>query len=340
MFSKLVNRFYYGKSGKGDYTRGDMPKNRIELFFTTLKVRFSALIRLNLIYFVVWLPMILVLMNAVTLWIGGLSTLNEMAANLSVDEIAIRTAEFKVFQHSLILRTLLYLVPCILITGPVTAGVSYDVRNWARDQHAFLWSDFKDALKENWKQALGISAITSVLPLLSYLCYYFYGQMARNNIVFYVPLILALLAALMWWLALTYFYFLIIGYKLKFKDVIRNGFLLAIARFPQTLIIKLMSLIPIAIGVIIATFVGIQWGMLVPIAFYFIIGFSLMRFIYASYAVAVFDKLLNPRIEGAPINMGLRDDKYNEIEEEIKAGMKEENAVYIEVEDDEPKVDL
>ncbi len=339
MFSKLVNRFYYGKSGKGDYTKSDMPKNRMELFFTTLKVRLSALIKLNLIYFVIWLPAIIVLMNALTTWVGGLNTLSDMVKTLGADELALRTAEFREFQHSLILRTLLILVPCIAITGPVTAGVSYDVRNWARDEHAFLWSDFKDAVRDNWKQGLGISVITSILPLISYVCYYFYGQMAKDNVVFYIPLIISLLASLMWWFALVYFYYLIIGYKLKFKDVIRNGFLLAIARFPQTLGVKLISLIPLLIAFILAVFVGIQWGMLEAVAYYFVIGYTFMRFIYASYSVAVFDKFINPRIEGAKTNMGLRDDKYKEIDEELKSAEEDENAVYIEVEDNEPKVE-
>ena len=63
---------------------------------------------------------------------------------------------------------LIGLIPCIAITGPSSAGAAYVMRNWARDQHAFLFSDFKDAFKSNWKQALGVSALTSVVPLVAY----------------------------------------------------------------------------------------------------------------------------------------------------------------------------
>ena len=35
---------------------------------------------------------------------------------------------------------------------------------------------------------------------------------------------------------------------------------------------------------------------------------------YASYANALFDKYMNPRIEGAPVNMGLRSSEYDEDE--------------------------
>ena len=39
---------------------------------------------------------------------------------------------------------------------------------------------------------------------------------------------------------------------------------------------------------------------------YFLIGFALSRFITASYTNAVFDRFINPRIEGAKVNQGLR----------------------------------
>ena len=51
-------------------------------------------------------------------------------------------------------------VPCVAITGPSSAGSAYIMRNWARDQHAFLFSDFKDAFKGNWKHALVSSVLT------------------------------------------------------------------------------------------------------------------------------------------------------------------------------------
>ena len=63
-FGNLMNNYYYGKAGKGDYTVSDMPKNRFELFGAVLKVRWSALFGVNLLYMLFWLPtFVWVLMN-------------------------------------------------------------------------------------------------------------------------------------------------------------------------------------------------------------------------------------------------------------------------------------
>ena len=51
-----MNSYYYGKSGKGDYTPDDLPKNRWQLFLEMLRTRMSGLCRMNLMYFVAWLP--------------------------------------------------------------------------------------------------------------------------------------------------------------------------------------------------------------------------------------------------------------------------------------------
>ena len=77
MFGKLMNNYYYGKSGKGDFRKEDLPENRWQLFWDTLRTRLSALFRLNLMYMVVWLPTMLVLLMT---YMTSLSNLNTVIA--------------------------------------------------------------------------------------------------------------------------------------------------------------------------------------------------------------------------------------------------------------------
>ena len=37
VFGKFLNNYYYGKSGKGDYRKGDLPKNRWQQFWEMLR---------------------------------------------------------------------------------------------------------------------------------------------------------------------------------------------------------------------------------------------------------------------------------------------------------------
>ena len=348
MFGRFMNNYYYGKSGKGDFRKEDLPETRKQLFFDTLRTRLSALFRINLLYMIVFLPtMLLLMLNFTSL----LSTMNnvilvnendyagyveQMQANGGEVRISeeqyneLKSAELNPLDlvDSTLFKVLIWLIPCLAITGPFTAGLSYVTRNWARDEHAFMWTDFKDAVKENWKQGLVLSAITSVLPLLVYVGWRFYGQMAGQNPIMFVPQVLVALVALIWALAITYMYPLIVTYELKMKDVIRNGLLLAVARLPMSVGIRLLHCLPAIICGALIYLWNPMIGMLILFGWYFLIGFALSRFITASYTNAVFDRFINPRIEGAKVNQGLRtpedDDDGDEADEADEADGKDE----------------
>ena len=63
MFGRMMNNYYYGKSGKGDFRKEDLPQNRRQLFSDTLRTRLSALCRLNLLYMLIFLPAMIVIMS-------------------------------------------------------------------------------------------------------------------------------------------------------------------------------------------------------------------------------------------------------------------------------------
>jgi uncharacterized membrane protein YesL len=312
MFGKMMNSYYYGKSGKGDYRKEDLPRNRWQLFLEMLRIRFAGLMRLNLMYAVAWLPAILVTLYFVFALFTAPSQANEAGT-----AVEMTGEELTNFIRGTALFWLYMLIPAITITGPFTAGVSYVTRNWARDEHAFVWSDFKDAVKANWKQALIISFITSLMPAVLYICWSFYGQMAAQSPFFVVPQVLAIMLGVVWFLAVIYMYPLMVTYKLKFKDLIRNALLLSVGRLPQSLGLRILSAVPVLIGGAVLLFTNqIQWAMLGVLLYYVLIGFSLSRFIYASYTNAVFDRFINSRIEGAQVNRGLSQEEENDEEEE------------------------
>ncbi len=355
MFGKMMNNYFYGKSGKGDFRKEDLPTTRSQLFKDTLKTRISALCRLNLLYVLIWLPVFIVLITQFSMVYDNLSNY-DLVKSHSYEEVAeiaqsagrnltISREEFDQlkkddpdigqFMYSSVFYLLLYLFPCIAITGPFTAGLSYVTRNWARDQHAFVWSDFKDAVRENWKYALVISLITGILPLSIFQGFITYGQMAERNALMAVPQVLLIVVGVIWAISVTYMYPLMVSYELKLKDVIKNGIILGIARLPFSIGIRLLHCVPIliCIGSVLIFYADPLIALLVTGAYYIIIGFGLSRFITASYTNAVFDRFINSRIEGARVNRGLRetedfDDEYEddsgeEADGELSEGGKE-----------------
>lgn len=332
----MMNNYYYGKSGKGDFSKDDLPHNRRELFRDTLRTRLSGLCRINLLYMLIFLPAMFVIFYFSSLFIDEVSARDMIQRNDYASYVEIyqqagqepvseeqyneyresnQQFDYGAFLQTILYRMLIWLIPCIAITGPFTAGLSYVTRNWARDEHAFIWTDFKDAVKANWKQALILSCITSILPLAAYLGWEFYGQLARNNMIMFIPQVLVMLIAIIWALSITYMHPLAITYELKMKDVIRNGLLMGVARLPMSIGIRLLHCVPAIIGGVLIYFWSPWYGAMILFAWYALIGFSLSRFITASYTNAVFDRFINPRIEGAKVDQGIYKDEDDEKDE-------------------------
>lgn len=80
MFGKMMNNYYYGKSGKGDFRREDMPETRMQLFKETLRTRFASLIRLNLLYALIWLPAMFVIFRFCSLLYSSINDINVYSA--------------------------------------------------------------------------------------------------------------------------------------------------------------------------------------------------------------------------------------------------------------------
>ncbi|MBQ6374426.1 MAG: DUF624 domain-containing protein [Clostridia bacterium] len=293
----LMNNYFYGKQGKADFTLADLPQNRRQLFATVLKVRWSQMVGVNLLYLVIWIPAIL--------W-----TMMNMSILFNLAEDARSGAP------GIIMTWLLILWPCIAITGPFNAGVSYIMRNWSRDQHSFILSDFKDAIKENWKQALAVSVIDGAMPMLVYVSVYFYSSQMQNGFLFVVPMALSLLIGLLWAMAQMLMFPMMVTYELKLKDIIRNALLLTVGKLPWAVLFKLITLI------VPALVLGI-WALAPGAALYVLMAVSILyiafmlafnKLVTAAYANWLFETLLNPRIEGAPTNIGLRPENWDDTE--------------------------
>ena len=289
---RFFKDYFYGKSGQRDFTEQDLPANRFQLFREVLKVRRGSMVGLNFLYLLCWIPAVL--------WsFLNLVQLSAIAEGLSEATLG-----------DLLYSYLLVLFPLIAITGPFTVGVSRVMRNWARDEHAYAFGDFLAGLKENWRQGLLYSLICGAVPLLVYICVSFYAGMLAASPLFYLPLAVTLVVALLWSLSAQLMPALIVSYRLPFTGVLRNAVLMTLAALPKAIGIKLATLAIPAVLLLLMQFApaAMRWAVPAALVLYAIFWLSFNRLIIASYSNACCEKYLNAKIEGAGVNIGLRDE--------------------------------
>ncbi|MGI6539104.1 MAG: YesL family protein [Caldicoprobacterales bacterium] len=252
---------YYGDPRKPDLKKEDVKgSSRFKLFFTVLSVRFWQLIQLNLLYAVFWLP------SYIWLYIQGLLM---QQTNQPV------TLEFFIL-----------MIPCLMLAGPATAGVTYVIRNWARDDHAWVWSDFKDAFKENWKQSILMMLINGIALLLFSVNVRFYGSIVSEGffylLLYYFMFILAIIFVMM-----NMFVFpMIVTYRLKLRQILRNAFILTMVKLPLTFVVFALA------GFLM--YLSLVYLLSIP---FFLVGLTFPAFIVISYVNWILDKYINIHLD-------------------------------------------
>ncbi len=132
----------------------------------------------------------------------------------------------------------------LMLTGPFTAGFTYVIRNYAKQEHTFLFSDFFEHAKKNWKQAL----ITSIL---AYLVMYLVVQalIVYNSIFVASGLPLGVLYTLFFvvctLLTILFFYVypMMVTFRMSLKTIFKNAWAFTIMKLPQNIIIFALLLL-------------------------------------------------------------------------------------------------
>ncbi len=170
---------------------------------------------------------------------------------------------------SIILTLLSLLV--VFTFGFANVGTTYILRNMVREEPVFLWSDYKYAIKRNWKQALPMGIIDClIMALLVYDIFWFNTNINQGGMM--VPMLIISWAALfLYFFMRLYIYLMIVTFDLKLRKVFKNAVFFAILGFKR----NIMALFGIAIMVFITVALCVYFlplGIMIPFLFLFSFG--------------------------------------------------------------------
>jgi uncharacterized membrane protein YesL len=127
--------------------------------------------------------------------------------------------------------SLLYLLSCIPIVtfGPATAALTSLLRNYAREENAFVWMDYRDAFLKYWKKGLLASLFDAllVLSLISFNLYLWLFTAKGQPLYLYACSGIILGCAIIYLFMRPYLYTMIVTFNLKFSVMLKNALLFA-----------------------------------------------------------------------------------------------------------------
>lgn len=224
--------FDYTKEGPG-VPKDAPPKSRFRIFFEVLGRKFWNLIRVNILFWIFNIPALIFLV----LFTGYLHLLITQNLALSPEDIS-----STLFFGSIPLMTIFLCLPLISV-GPAQAGMTYILRNYSREEHAFIWWDFKENARKNFKQGMIVSLINTAVTVLVLFDIYFYISYRTDNILITIASVLVIMAFVIFMMMSMYIYPMMVTFDLTIKQLYTNAFLFAIMKFFPNLLIIVFSFV-------------------------------------------------------------------------------------------------
>ncbi len=133
---------------------------------------------------------------------------------------------------------LIYFVFCIPVFtfGPATAAMSAVMRNIYLERPQFVFHEFWQAFKKNFKQSFAIGVIDVIVIFLAIFSYIFYGSRLEDNDYYWFFYALAMSAEVIFLLMNFYIYPQIVALNLKMPQIIKNSVILAFVNLKGNLV--------------------------------------------------------------------------------------------------------
>ncbi|HEY5586279.1 MAG TPA: DUF624 domain-containing protein [Ruminiclostridium sp.] len=234
----------YNKPGPG--VDKDAPsKPSFFVFFEVLKRKFWHLLRVNIMFVIFNIPALLIAFFMSSVY------MQKITIDGGLGDFYIR----------FFLAAFMTLLPIIAV-GPVQAGFTYILRNYSREEHSFIWWDFKETFVKNFKQGMAITGIDIVVIYILGIALNFYTS--SSNLISVAATSFVVLSLVIFSMMHFYIYPMLVTVKLSVKDIYKNALIFSILKlFPNLLMFVLNLLIACAafynilIGVVL-------YGLLLP----------------------------------------------------------------------------
>ncbi len=188
-----------------------------------------------------------------------------------------------------VLPSVLLFLPLILVS-PFVAGLTFVTRNYVREEHAFVLSDFADAVKHNWAAFLinGIICYAGYVILSIAITYYM--AQVKLNYLFYLPLSICIGISIFFIFSQYYIPVMIITFDLKLKQIYKNAFIFSIVGLWRNLLLTVILAV-IFFGLYILILL-MPLTMILAVAFAIFILFSFCMFLINFMVYPLIDKMM------------------------------------------------
>lgn len=269
----LFGFFDFTKEGPG-VPDNEPPKARIRVFFEVLSRKFWNILKINLLFGLFNLPAIILTLFLSAHVVHLIIPQGELTGFINADGVLL--GAFPIL--------LCFVCIPVITVGPAQAGMTYILRNYSREEHAFLFSDFMENARKNMKQSLVISIINTVVSVILVHDICLYSQMSDQNSWMSLATVILVFALVLFFMMNMYIYPMMVTFKLSVGQIYKNALLFSLVRFFPNLAVLVVCFAIVIIPFLIQPFIAF------PVFAFLTVG--IVSFITNFYTYSIIEKYM------------------------------------------------
>lgn len=214
----------YNKPGPG-VDKDAPPKPRFFTFFEVLKRKFWHLIRINFLYVLCNIPALVLALYVSSAYLQ----------KVHIDNSGLNDFYIRIFLAAIMIFL------SVVTIGPVQAGFTYVLRNYSREEHAFIWWDFKDNFIKNFKQGMIITGIDIVVMYILGIALNFY--LSTPGILATAASAFVFLSIIVYCIMHLYLYPMLVTVQLSIKNLYKNAFILSLLKLLPNILFVILNIL-------------------------------------------------------------------------------------------------
>ena len=310
--NKRLQLFDIARDGKGIGKKTVLKESGLQRFFVTYKDNMGKLLSVNILFVLGNFPIFFLVaylsgytraeafLPSGDLFqnLGGIFMI-EPPSPAQMALYALEGLQNQILVNTTLSYVFLGISALFLFTfGIVNVGTAYILRNLAKGEPVFVWSDFIYAIKRNWKQALPFGIIDGLINAL--LIFNIYTTMSTANFVTSMMFWSNVILIILYFFMRCYIYVQMVTFKLTVFKILKNSLIFALLGLKRNIMALLGTLVLIFFEIAFVFGIGgilLSLGVALPL----MLMFSSMAYmkVYAAY-FKIKEIMIDPYLEEHP----------------------------------------
>ncbi len=303
-------------------------------YFYTLKTHFLTIMSVNVLFLVFNIPMMLVAFGFVLFFLPYINSVfvpenfvqfmidSGVVGNQSINDVG-NDAAYQIYYLIVLFCVMFLMGSVLLVIGPFQAGFSQVYRNLYRQEGVFLFTDFKEGMKNNWKQSLAASVVSVVVTALCLLAIGFYLNIGTTwgtaigtffVILFFVFIIIQNMV-----------YTMIVSRDIPLRKIYKNAFLFFLLKFGPCLGLIIMLIVTLIVIPSMLLVTTTYFAYAVVVFYYLTLIFGVVQYTMAYFTGELIKEYIAPKSDDPEDIEEPEDDEYAEESGEESSGESDGN---------------